>query len=125
MGSYRSVIRLATCRSQSSTHIRSRLASDFETRSNSARLAVAREQLPPRGVEIEQQLAPRRVADEAARPADRGEPRAARHVGDVVERGRRIGDERSGGELDGVLAGRALDHELAAVVALRVATGTA
>ena len=50
---------------------------------------------------------------------------AARHLGDVMQRGRRIGDERAGRELDGVLARRALDHEFAAVVALRDRTGTA
>ena len=38
-------------------------------------LALAREQLPPRGVEIEQHFAPRGIAHEAARPADRREPR--------------------------------------------------
>src|SRR5262245_56417313 len=90
-----------------------RLRQEVELRA----LALAREQLPPRGVEIEQQLAPRRIAHEAARPADRREARATRHVGDAVERGGGVGDERAGIELESLLTRRALDRELAAVVA--------
>ena len=48
-------------------------------------LAVAFEHLTPRGVEIEQQFALRRIADVAARPADSRIARAAGDVRDVVQ----------------------------------------
>ena len=102
---------------QSSTHIRIRFASDFDTRSYSA-LLPSRANICRRAVSRSNSIsrcAPSRTI--AARPADRREPLAACDLRDVMQRGRRIGDDASGRELDGVLAGRALDHQFAAVVA--------
>src|SRR6516165_7377094 len=82
-------------------------------------ICLARKYLPPRGVQIEEELPLRRVANETPRPADRGEARSARHGGDAVERGGGIGDQRAGSELKRFLAPRAFDRELAAVVARR------
>src|SRR5262249_58226193 len=81
--------------------------------------AFARKYPPPRGVQIEEELPLRGVANETPRPADRGEARSARHGADAVERGGGIGDQRAGGELECVLTRRAFDRELAAVVARR------
>ena len=51
--------------------------------------------------------------------------RPARHVGDPVQRGRRIGDQRASRQLDRILAGRRLDHQLAALVGLGIADALA
>ena len=107
-------------RDQSSTHIRSKFASDLDTRSNSAllpsranicRRAVSRSNSSSRRAGSRTKLRAQPTAASAL---------AARHVGDAVERGGGIGDERSGVELEGFLARRAFDRELAAVVARRV-----
>jgi hypothetical protein len=76
--------------------------------------------LPARGIEIEEEFPPRRIANEASHPADGGKARAARHLGDVVQRGGGIGDQRSCIEFEGFLARDAFDRELAAIVAFRL-----
>ena len=71
------------------------------------RLAVAVEQAPARGFQVEQQLAMRRVAHEAAHPADRRQPLAARHRRHAVQRGCGVGHDAAGAELECLLAGSA------------------
>src|SRR4051794_2609227 len=74
-------------------------------------LALACEHLPTCGIEVEQEFAPGGVADEAAGPADRGEPFSASHLADAVQRGGGIGDERTCRWLERLFSRRALDHE--------------
>ncbi len=73
-----------------------------------------------RGVEIEQDLAPPRVADPALRPAHAGEALAARDRLDPVQGRRRIGEKVAAGELHGLLARPCLDDELAPLVGVRI-----
>src|SRR5262249_57609815 len=77
------------------------------------RFAFARKHLPPRGVQIEEELPLRRVANEAPRPPDRGEARSARHGGDAVERRGGIGDQRPRSELGRFLTPPPFAPELA------------
>ena len=101
-----------------SRHLRKQqIGERFRDEVELGRFALAGEQLPSRCVEIEQELALRRIAHEAPRPADRGEPCAACHGADAMERGGGIGDEGAGLELESLLARCAVDDELAAVVA--------
>jgi hypothetical protein len=70
------------------------------------RLAELPRQPMPGGVEVEQELALGRIADEASHPRHRCEARAPRDLGDSMQRRRRIERGAAGGQLDRALTGR-------------------
>ena len=88
-----------------------------------AAMAFFGDSLPPRlrAYAIAIQGALGVLAHQALRPEERGEARAAGHRLDLVDAGRRVEHQVAGRQLDPLAAVGVLDHQLAAVVFVRVA----
>ncbi len=91
---------------------------DRGERDNALVVGVIAREPPDRHVEVEEERALGVVPNEALRPEERGDARAARDRRDIVQAGAGIDDHVAGGQLHLVAAVGVLDHELAAVVIL-------
>ena len=69
-------------------------------------------------VQIEHHRPPRYVGDHALGPEKRGNPRATRHLGNVMHTGAGIDDHVTRWKLDRVGAVSVLDHQFSSVVLL-------
>ena len=77
-----------------------------------ARLALPREHVPSRGIQIEQDFAGGRVAHQALRPGDGHQPLASGHRPDAMERAGRVGHRVAGVEPELLIAHHGLQYWL-------------
>src|SRR5215470_13684142 len=79
-------------------------------------LALQVEQAPPCRLQIKQQLAVGRIANQTAHPSRRREPLSAADRRDPMQGRRRIDEQAPGRKLERLLAGGGVDDQLATVV---------